>query len=123
MKNILLIVFLALFSFSSFSQEIINDVVSVDTYKNLVIGNQVQLVDVRTPKEYNSGKIEVAINIDYFDKDNFNAAFEKLNKNKPLYIYCRSGRRSHEASILLEKMGFKKIHDLKDGYNAWIKTN
>lgn len=123
MKNILTFILLVLFSFNTFSQEIINDVVSVDTYKELVIGNNVQLVDVRTPKEYNSGKIEGAINIDYFDKDNFKAAFEKLNKNKPLYIYCRSGRRSHESAILLEKMGFKEIHDLKDGYNAWIKTN
>ena len=112
-----------LFSFNAFSQEIINDVISVDTYKELVIGNNVQLVDVRTPNEYKSGKIEGAINIDYFDKDNFKSAFEKLNKNKPLYIYCRSGSRSHESAILLEKMGFKEIHDLEGGYNAWVKTN
>ena len=123
MKNILTFILFVLFSFNTFSQEVINDVVSVDTYKELVIGNPVQLVDVRTPQEYNSGKIEGAINIDYFNKDNFNAAFDKLNKNKPLYIYCRSGKRSQESAILLEQMGFKEIHDLKDGYNAWIKTN
>lgn len=122
MKNILFLIFLGFFSFSSFSQEIINDVVPVRTYKNLIIGKQVQLVDVRTPNEYNSGKIEGAINIDYLDKENFKAAFEKLNKDQALYIYCRSGSRSHESAIILEEMGFKEIHDLKGGYHAWVKT-
>ncbi len=121
MKTILISIFLVLFSFNSFSQEIKNDVVSVDTYKSLVIGKNVQLVDVRTAKEYNAGKIEGAINIDYLDKSNFKAAFEKLNKNQPVYLYCRSGRRSQESAKLLEEMGFKEIHDLKGGYLAWTK--
>lgn len=122
MKTLLISIFLFLFSFNSFSQEIKNDVVSVDTFKSLVIGNNVQLVDVRTPEEYNAGKIEGAINIDYFDQDNFEAAFEKLNKNKPIYIYCRSGSRSQKSATLLEEMGFKEIHDLKGGFIAWNKT-
>tara|TARA_R110000787_G_scaffold109035_2_gene217561 strand:- start:45472 stop:45840 length:369 start_codon:yes stop_codon:yes gene_type:complete len=121
MKKLLIPIFFILFSFISISQEIKNDVLSVENFKELVIGKKVQLVDVRTTEEFNSGKIEGAINIDYFDQDNFKVAFEKLNKNQPVYLYCRSGKRSHESAILLEKMGFKEIHDLNGGYIAWSK--
>ncbi len=121
MKKVLLPVFLIFFSFISISQEIKNDILSTENFKELVIGKDAQLVDVRTKKEFDSGKIEGAINIDYLDKGNFKAAFEKLNKNQPVYLYCRSGRRSQESVKLLEGMGFKEIHDLKGGYIAWTK--
>jgi rhodanese-related sulfurtransferase len=121
MKKIVIPIFFILFSFISISQEIKNEVLSVENFKELVIEKKVQLVDVRTIEEFNSGKIEGAINVDYFDQDNFKASFEKLNKNQPVYLYCHSGRRSQESAILLEKMGFKEIYDLKGGYIAWIK--
>lgn len=83
------------------------------------IANDVQLVDVRTPKEYQSGYIKNAKNIDYFNKDAFTAAFEKLDKNEPVYIYCRSGNRSQKAAQRLDSLGFKKIYDLEGGYMNW----
>ena len=53
----------------------------------------IQLIDIRTPGEYAEGYIEGAINVNFFDKD-FNAQMAKLNMDKELYIYCRSGNRS-----------------------------
>jgi rhodanese-related sulfurtransferase len=100
------------------AKNIIN-VLDVITYKK-AISNDVQLVDVRTPKEYNQGFIKNAKNIDYFSSD-FKTQFQELDKEKPLYIYCRSGGRSAKASKILKTLGFKEIYDLKGGYLAWSK--
>ena len=127
MKKLPLLLLFVFASFLATSQEVaqqtVNKVLGVANYKEVVVGKDVQLVDVRTPDEYNAGKIDDAINIDYFDQDNFKKAFEKLDKNKPLFVYCRSGHRSHESAVLLEKMGFKEIYDLEGGYIAWSSKN
>ncbi len=127
MKKLSLLILFIATSFVASSQEVaqktVNAILTVDNYKEVVIGKEVQLVDVRTPDEYHAGKIDDAINIDYFDQENFAKAFEKLDKNKPLYVYCRSGHRSHESAVLLEKMGFKEIYDLEGGYIAWSEKN
>lgn len=94
-------------------------VLDVTSYKN-AINNDVQLVDVRTPKEYNQGFIKNAKNIDYFS-DDFKTQFESYNKEQPIYLYCRSGGRSGKASKILKELGFKEIYDLKGGYLAWSK--
>ena len=70
--------------------------------------NDVQLVDVRTAKEFNDGAIKNALNIDFFQQEIFNEEFGKLNKEQPVYLYCRSGNRSHQAALKLEAMGFKR---------------
>ena len=78
-----------------------------------------QLIDIRTPTEFSSGHIENAVNVDFFNQHNFKAAFTKLDKKKPLYIYCRSGNRSSRAAKQLAGLGFEKIYDLKGGYMKW----
>ena len=123
MKNILFLLLFTLNSFIVTAQETVLEATSVildvTNYKEVVVGKDVQLVDVRTPKEYQEGRIDDAINIDYFDQENFNQAFKKLDKNEPLYIYCRSGNRSQKSVKLLVDLGFTEIYDLKGGYNAW----
>lgn len=89
------------------------------TFNEAIQGDSIQLVDVRTPQEYEAGFIRNAINIDYFDQENFASKFEKLDKEKPIYIYCRSGNRSQKAAAKLDSLGFKKIFDLKGGYMNW----
>lgn len=88
-------------------------------YATAVSGKKVQLVDVRTAREYRSGHIKNALNIDFFDAANFNKSFGKLDKNKPVYLYCRSGARSKNAARKLLAMGFSEIYDLKGGYQRW----
>ena len=90
-----------------------------NTYAKAITKKDVQLVDVRTPKEYESGHIKNAKNIDFFDAVNFKKAFEKMNKELPIYVYCRSGARSQKAAKKLVSMGFSKIYDLKHGYSLW----
>ena len=99
-----------------------NEVLNVPAYQEkLASAPNVQLVDVRTPEEYQEGHIEGAANIDFLDPLVFEEEFAKLDRNKPLMIYCRSGGRSAEAAEKLEAMGFKEIYDLEGGYLQWPK--
>jgi rhodanese-related sulfurtransferase len=78
-----------------------------------------QLVDVRTPEEYNEGYIAGAQNID-FRNDNFNENISGLNKEKPVILYCRSGGRSSSAMNNLQELGFKEVYNLLDGYLGYV---
>ncbi|KJD34812.1 rhodanese [Tamlana nanhaiensis] len=91
-------------------------------FKSAMSSNNVQLVDVRTAVEYKSGHINNAINIDVFNHSKFIEAFNKLDKNKAVFVYCRSGKRSNKAAKKLDSLGFKTIYDLKGGYLNWIKN-
>jgi rhodanese-related sulfurtransferase len=87
-------------------------------FKLQIENKDVQLVDVRTPQEFISGHITNAKNIDFFS-EKFNIEFEMLNKEKPVYVYCRSGNRSRQTVNKLIKMGFIEIYDLEGGYLNW----
>ena len=87
---------------------------SSNEFKCHIDGKKRLLVDVRTTKEYKSGHIKGARNINIFS-GKFNTEFNKLDKKKPVYVYCRSGSRSRQASKKLAKMGFEDIYDLKGG--------
>ena len=82
-------------------------------------GNTI-VVDVRTPSEFNKGKIKDAININFYDSD-FQLQISKLDTSKVAYIYCKSGGRSNKAAKTFEKAGFKKVIKLKGGFNAYLK--
>ena len=88
-------------------------------FSKAIEGKKVQLIDVRTNREYSSGHIKRAINLDIFNRDSFVAHFKEKDRNQPLYIYCRSGSRSQSATKLLVEMGFQEIYDLKGGYLNW----
>jgi rhodanese-related sulfurtransferase len=89
---------------------------------NVKMGDNIQLIDVRTPKEFAEGYLKGAKLINFFDKD-FLDQMSKLDKNKELYIYCRSGNRSGQATKKLKTMGFTKIYDLKGGIKSWKRDN
>lgn len=96
-------------------------VLDAGSYTSAISKPKVQLVDVRTPEEFDKGHIENAININFRNKEVFERSFSKLNKNKPVYVYCRSGARSQGAARRLVEMGFSKIYDLEGGYMAWAR--
>ena len=82
----------------------------------------IQLIDVRTTNEFNRGHIKNAVNINYYD-GNFYEQMSKLDKNKELYIYCRSGNRSGRAAAKLKEQGFTKIYDLQGGILNWTRNS
>ena len=95
-------------------------VLSASAYKTILEDKNIQLIDVRTPAEYAQGNIKGAVNIDV-TADGFSQAVSKLDRSKPVAVYCRSGGRSQTATAILKDLGFKQIYDLKGGYMAWPK--
>ena len=85
-----------------------------------VIEKEVQLVDVRTSEEYESGHIEGAVNYNIIDSQRFLTQIENLDKEEPVYLYCKMGERSDRAAKLLKEKGFTKIFDYSGGYNDWV---
>jgi len=79
------------------------------------------VIDIRTPQEYNQGHIEGAVNINYYDKT-FLEQVAKLDKEKPIYIYCRSGSRTSSAAKKLKKIGFSEVNDLEGGIISWSRN-
>lgn len=93
-------------------------VLAPDAYAKELTKENIQLVDVRTPGEFSAGHIEGARLMDW-SGGQLQAEWQSLDKNKPVVMYCASGRRSAAASEFLRKNGFTDITDLDGGFNAW----
>lgn len=81
-----------------------------------------QLIDVRTPDEYEKGHIEDAVNINWND-DAFADQVALLDPEKPVFVYCLSGGRSGQAVAKLEESGFKRIYEMPGGMMEWRANN
>lgn len=77
-----------------------------------------QIIDVRTPQEFASGHIDNAVNIDWLG-DNFVVNAEKLDKTKPVFVYCKTSNRSPQAAKKLEELGFTTIYNMQGGLLKW----
>lgn len=78
----------------------------------------IQLIDVRTPEEYVAGHIAGSVNMNIYD-DDFAAQFGKLDKNRPVLVYCARGGRSADAAEQMAKAGYTQVFDLNGGFIAW----
>jgi len=117
MKRLLLVGVLLVFAVVVSAQEKRN--LTVQEFKSKLESTpDAVLLDVRTPEEVRKGSIANATNIDFFGKG-FDEKIENLDKGKTYFVYCAGGSRSGETMELMEKLGFKKIYNLKDGFNAW----
>ncbi len=120
MKSIIVIITLMSTLFGANAQQNeSNKILTVKEFKEAISAQEVQLVDVRTAKEFNEGAIKDALNIDFYEQETFNKEFNMLDTEKPLYIYCRSGSRSQQSAAKLKAMGFKEIYDLQGGFLNW----
>jgi phage shock protein E len=79
------------------------------------------LLDVRTEEEWNAGHLDGAVRIDRF-ADDFEAELKKLDKSKPVLVYCAAGGRSSDAYDMLVSLGFKQVLDLDGGMRGWRKA-
>lgn len=90
--------------------------------KKMAATKEKTILDVRTPGEFSEGHLTNAKNIDYYN-DDFKQQVSKLDKNKPVFVYCKAGGRSASAKEVLTELGFTKIFDLQGGMNAWKQAN
>lgn len=94
------------------------NVVSPEEMQTLLSAKEVQLVDLRTSSEYTEGHIEHAQNLD-FKSPTFDEDIKKLDKDKPVLLYCLKGVRSAKCAKKMMSAGFKKIYDLDGGISKW----
>jgi len=80
------------------------------------------IVDVRTPEEYEKGHIVNAVNIDW-NGDNFEQKISSLDKSKPVFVYCLSGGRSAMAAEAMRDKGFKQVFEMRGGFMKWRAAN
>lgn len=116
---VLFTVILALFTYNTEGQpDLKSKTISQHNFKKLLKKENAEILDVRTPEEYNAWHMENAINID-FNNENFLQQILQLDKNKTYLLYCHSGRRSGKALLLMYADGFTKVYHLKDGVLYW----
>ena len=93
---------------------------SINNSKNCTV------LDVRTKEEYDEGFIKNSINLNIYDSQSFLDKINKLEKSTSIYVYCRSGARSFQASELMAQFGFENVYNLEGGIIEWsgeiIKT-
>ena len=83
--------------------------------------NDIVLIDVRTPGEFEQGHLENSVNINIADKS-FKEEVGKLDKSQPVYVYCKVGGRSAKAANILREMGFEEVYDLEGGIRNWERS-
>jgi len=88
--------------------------------KEVIKQENVQLIDVRTMEEYEAHHIGEAVNFYIIYRKTFVDQIKDLDKEKPVYVYCKIGGRSKRAAKLLKEKGFLKIYDYSGGYNDWV---
>lgn len=76
------------------------------------------ILDVRTPGEYKEEHLAGAQQLDFLNTSVFDAGIKQLDNTHTYYVYCRSGKRSHNACIKMKKQGLK-VFDMEGGILNW----
>lgn len=106
---------------SCMAQDNIHELSPQDFYTESAADSNAVILDVRTPEEYAASHLADAVPADYLNTAVFDSVLKGLSPDKHYYIYCRSGRRSHEAALKAEKQGLK-VWDMKGGILAYEKA-
>lgn len=92
--------------------------VTTDVFESQIKSENVQILDVRTKKEFDAGHLAEAKQIDIKNEDFMKTAKTVLDKSKTIAVYCRSGKRSANAAKQLSDAGYKVIN-MKGGILKW----
>ena len=76
------------------------------------------ILDVRTPEVYKEEHLAGARQLDFLNTAVFDAGIKQLDNTHTYYVYCRSGKRSHNACLKMKKQGFK-VFDMEGGILNW----
>lgn len=135
MRKLALLMFFSFLAQTSFSQAVLTESPKTElvnvraTEFNQLLEKETrpQLIDIRTPREYQMGHIDGAINVNFYSplfKESIKKKIldGKLDTNRTLFIYCRSGSRSNRSLAIFKSLGFKKIIHLVYGINDWYRN-
>ena len=113
-------VLLMFFTTAVFGQT--NNDLEIDEFVKKIASEKYLLIDVRTAEEFAAGHIQGAINIDYYSAD-FSKQIGKIEREKPILLYCRSGNRSARSMNIMYEMGFVEVKHLACGIKGWKAEN
>jgi rhodanese-related sulfurtransferase len=108
---------LSLLSFSAYSGNV-RDISQQELLE--ADANNLVIVDVRTPEEYQQGHVPNAINVPLSEIID-NPALLLSAKGTPIVLYCRSGYRAGKAAEALQKDGYQNLSHLEGDMQAWLK--
>ena len=98
------------------------EVVSPEQFRiKLAADSAAYLLDVRKPDEFEAGHLAGAHLINWLDEVSFKDESTALDKEKTIYVYCRSGRRSNAAANYLAGQGYKVV-DMAGGIMEWERA-
>ena len=95
-------------------------------WNKLIKNKETHIIDTRKPFEYKVGTFKGSVNPNVTNFRDFPKYLNKLNKNKPVAMFCTGGIRCEKTSVYLKKKGFKNIYQLNGGilnYLNKIKKN
>ncbi|MCU0389444.1 MAG: rhodanese-like domain-containing protein [Chitinophagaceae bacterium] len=124
-KNHIIFSFLAIlvssFTFLHCSVTKVDGIKRLDNeqFRNLMNREGYVILDVRTPKEYDSARIEGSVLMNVLDTTTFYTKINELDPNKKYLLYCRTGKRSMTAAKALKQKGFRQVYDLQNGIKGW----
>ena len=97
--------------------------VSVAEAVDLIKNKNAVIIDVRTPEEFAESHLPEANNFPVDTLSQNIETIKKLQRDKPLLVYCRSGKRSARAAEKLKNLGVNSLYNLKGGIKAWSDAN
>lgn len=92
--------------------------ISCEETKTLMKTRQAQLVDVRTPEEFTMSNLPSSVNVPLNELEHL--ANSKIDKDRPVVVFCHSGRRSHMAMQVLMAMGYAEVYNMGP-FMAWFQ--
>jgi rhodanese-related sulfurtransferase len=97
---------------------VISEIDSASLWEKLAAGEEVHLVDIRTPAEVAQAAIPNALHL---PMHLLPLRMNELPKDKEVVLYCRSGARSYHACTYLVQQGFDNVINLRGGIIAWAR--
>jgi len=82
----------------------------------------IKIIDARKPFEFNMGTFKGAENPNIDNFRDFPNYLKKINKKKPIAMFCTGGIRCEKATNYLVKKGYKKVYQLKGGIINYLKN-
>ena len=83
---------------------------------------EMQVLDVRSPSEFASGRIPGARHFYVVDMRDVHGGIDGLDKHRPVAAYCGSGYRASIAASLLERLGFEDVRNVPGSWQAWTNS-
>ena len=99
-----------------------NNHVDPKKWNKLIVDKETLVLDSRKPFEYEVGTFKKSVNPDVDNFREFPKYLNKLDKKKPIAMFCTGGIRCEKASVFLEKKGFKNVYQLKGGILNYLKN-